>query len=267
MDAERVHQTDSEVFSLSFQWFPAVPQWKNYVKIWEKIPLPLSKPSVATLTIFSFVAIWNDYMGPMIYFNTTAKKTIQLGIKMFIAQYSAEYELVMAASVLSLIPVLAIFRRGRRGAGLAALFCGNGRHSYESRFHFGSQGRAHLAERRWTEAARAVFQGNNMQAQLLVMKGEAVLTKADCSPEYNLLAQCDCLNVRYGREGQASMYTYIALAVVFIGALNWGLIGLFRLDLIRLIFGDMSLISRIVYVLVGICGLYLLTFFGRVKEQ
>lgn len=60
---------------------------------------------------------------------------------------------------------------------------------------------------------------------------------------------------------------YIALVIVFIGALNWGLIGLFRLDLVRLIFGDMSLISRIVYVLVGICGLYLLTFFGRVGEQ
>lgn len=60
---------------------------------------------------------------------------------------------------------------------------------------------------------------------------------------------------------------YIALVVVFIGALNWGLIGLFRLDLVRLIFGDMSLISRIVYVLVGICGLYLLTFFGRIREQ
>lgn len=59
---------------------------------------------------------------------------------------------------------------------------------------------------------------------------------------------------------------YIALVIVFIGALNWGLIGLFRLDLVRLIFGDMSLISRIVYVLVGICGLYLLTFFGRIRD-
>lgn len=59
---------------------------------------------------------------------------------------------------------------------------------------------------------------------------------------------------------------YIALAIVFIGALNWGLIGLFRLDLVRLIFGDMSLLSRIVYVLVGICGIYLLSFFGRVKS-
>lgn len=85
-------------------------EYGNYFRI----ALPLSKPSVATLTIFSFVTIWNDYMGPMIYFNTTEKKTIQLGIKMFIAQYSAEYGLVMAASVLSLIPVLAIFLAGQK---------------------------------------------------------------------------------------------------------------------------------------------------------
>ena len=66
------------------------------------------------MTIFSFVAIWNDYMGPLIYFNSTSKKTIQLGIKMFIGQYSTEYGLVMAASVLSLIPVLIIFLGGQK---------------------------------------------------------------------------------------------------------------------------------------------------------
>ena len=60
---------------------------------------------------------------------------------------------------------------------------------------------------------------------------------------------------------------YIALIVVFIGAVNWGLIGLFRLDLVRLIFGDMTWISRIIYVLVGICGIYLLTFLGRVDQE
>lgn len=85
-------------------------EYGNYFRI----ALPLSKPSIATLTIFSFVGIWNDYMGPMIYFNKTENKTIQLGIKMFIAQYSAEYGLVMAASVLSLIPVLAIFLGGQK---------------------------------------------------------------------------------------------------------------------------------------------------------
>ena len=57
---------------------------------------------------------------------------------------------------------------------------------------------------------------------------------------------------------------YTALVIAIIGAVNWGLIGLFRFDLVALIFGQMSLISRIVYVLVGICGLYLQTFFGRV---
>ena len=55
---------------------------------------------------------------------------------------------------------------------------------------------------------------------------------------------------------------YIALIVVFIGAVNWGLIGFFNLNLVALLFGSMSWISRIVYGLVGICGLYLLTFYG-----
>lgn len=48
----------------------------------------------------------------------------------------------------------------------------------------------------------------------------------------------------------------IALALIIIGAINWGLIGLFQFDLVAAIFGDMSVISRIVYSLVGISGLW-----------
>lgn len=81
----------------------------NDYRIYFRIVLPLSKPSLATLTIFSFVTIWNDFMGPMIYFNTTRLKTIQLGIRMFIGQYSTEYGLIMAASVVALVPVFIIF--------------------------------------------------------------------------------------------------------------------------------------------------------------
>lgn len=77
--------------------------------IYFKIILPLSKPSLATLTIFSFVTVWNDFMGPMIYFNDTELKTIQLGIRMFMGQYASEYNLIMAASCVALIPVLAVF--------------------------------------------------------------------------------------------------------------------------------------------------------------
>lgn len=55
-----------------------------------------------------------------------------------------------------------------------------------------------------------------------------------------------------------------ALIITVIGALNWGLVGLFRFNLVSWIFGDMSWISRIIYVIVGICGLYLLSFLGRI---
>ncbi len=53
----------------------------------------------------------------------------------------------------------------------------------------------------------------------------------------------------------------IALTIAIIGAVNWGLVGLFSLDLVALIFGNMSWISRIIYALVGISGLYLITFY------
>jgi multiple sugar transport system permease protein len=78
-------------------------------QIWAKIMLPLSKPALSTLTIFTFVTTWNDFLGPMIYLTKTDLKTIQIGLRMFISQYSAEYGLIMAASVVSLIPVLIIF--------------------------------------------------------------------------------------------------------------------------------------------------------------
>lgn len=77
--------------------------------IWRRIMLPLSKPSLATLTIFTFVNTWNDFLGPLLYLHTESKKTLQLGLRMFIGQYSAEYGLIMAASVVALIPVLIVF--------------------------------------------------------------------------------------------------------------------------------------------------------------
>ncbi|AZK45101.1 carbohydrate ABC transporter permease [Paenibacillus lentus] len=77
--------------------------------IWARIMLPLSKPALSTLTIFTFVSTWNDFLGPMIYLTKTELKTIQIGLRMFISQYSAEYGLIMAASVVSIIPVLVVF--------------------------------------------------------------------------------------------------------------------------------------------------------------
>ena len=77
--------------------------------IYFRIMLPLSKPALATLTIFSAVFVWNDFMGPLIYLHSESLKTIQLGLRMFIQQYSADYALIMAASLVSLIPVVVLF--------------------------------------------------------------------------------------------------------------------------------------------------------------
>ncbi|ONI46263.1 MAG: DUF378 domain-containing protein [Candidatus Epulonipiscioides saccharophilum] len=63
-------------------------------------------------------------------------------------------------------------------------------------------------------------------------------------------------------------FDYIALAFVVIGAINWGLIGFFQFDLISLIFGGWaSWVSRVIYAIIGICGIYALTLFGRVSND
>lgn len=59
---------------------------------------------------------------------------------------------------------------------------------------------------------------------------------------------------------------YTILTIAIIGAINWGLVGFFKLDLVALLFGDMSLISRIIYAVIGLCGLYLISLYGRVTN-
>lgn len=62
----------------------------------------------------------------------------------------------------------------------------------------------------------------------------------------------------------------LTLAIAIIGAVNWGLIGFFSFDLVAFLFGSMSWLSRIIYALVGICGLYLISFFaycGGVRRE
>jgi hypothetical protein len=60
---------------------------------------------------------------------------------------------------------------------------------------------------------------------------------------------------------------YLMLALVIIGAVNWGLIGFFRFNLVTFLFGDMTLASRIVYGVVGIAGLYVISMYGRIGSM
>lgn len=59
---------------------------------------------------------------------------------------------------------------------------------------------------------------------------------------------------------------YLLLALGIVGCVNWGLVGFFRFDLVAFLFGDMSWLSRIVFALVGLSGLYMLSFFGRIRS-
>lgn len=77
--------------------------------IYRRIILPLTKPAIVSLTIITFVNTWNDYMGPFIYLSSTENKTLQLGLKMFVGMYDTQYAYIMAASVLSILPVAILF--------------------------------------------------------------------------------------------------------------------------------------------------------------
>ena len=59
---------------------------------------------------------------------------------------------------------------------------------------------------------------------------------------------------------------YTILTIAIIGEINWGLVGFFKLDLVNMIFGDMTIISRIIYAIIGLCGLYLVSLYGRVTN-
>lgn len=67
---------------------------------------------------------------------------------------------------------------------------------------------------------------------------------------------------------QTRAFDATALTLVIIGAINWGLIGFFKFDLVAMLFGGMdSLLSRIVYALVGLAGLYTLSFYGKLSDN
>ena len=74
--------------------------------IFSKVMLPLAKPALSTLIIFTFVQVWNDYTAPLIYLNTKEKYTIQLGLTFFQSEHTMQYIVIMAGTVCALIPII-----------------------------------------------------------------------------------------------------------------------------------------------------------------
>jgi multiple sugar transport system permease protein len=77
--------------------------------IWLYIYLPLSKPVMATVAIFSFMGHWNDFMNPLIYINSDNLKTLTLGLRSFVGLYVTETNLLMAASIVVILPCILLF--------------------------------------------------------------------------------------------------------------------------------------------------------------
>lgn len=59
----------------------------------------------------------------------------------------------------------------------------------------------------------------------------------------------------------------ILLTLAIIGCINWGLVGFFKFDLVSTLFGDLTWFSRIIFAIVGLSGLYLISFYGRIRSQ
>lgn len=81
----------------------------NYLTIYGKIILPMSKPALCTVGVFTFMNTWNDFMGPLLYLNSQEKKTVSLGLQMFIGQFSQQWNLLMAAATVVMIPMIIVF--------------------------------------------------------------------------------------------------------------------------------------------------------------
>lgn len=59
---------------------------------------------------------------------------------------------------------------------------------------------------------------------------------------------------------------YTTLTIIIIGAINWGLIGFFNFNLVAFLFGQTTWISRVIYAIVGLCGLYQISVYGRIRD-
>jgi multiple sugar transport system permease protein len=78
-------------------------------RIYRTIAMPLARPALITVAILTFMFAWNDFLGPLIYLSDQSKNTLALGLALFVGQHSTEWGILMAASILMMIPMVAIF--------------------------------------------------------------------------------------------------------------------------------------------------------------
>ena len=87
----------------------------SLITIFWKIYLPLARPALATLALFSFMASWNDLLSPLIYMPTDLEKTtLTVGLSLFQTQYSGRWTVMMAGALVSIAPIVLLFLIAQR---------------------------------------------------------------------------------------------------------------------------------------------------------
>jgi multiple sugar transport system permease protein len=81
----------------------------NEFQIFAQLTVPLMKPAIAVVAIFSALGAWNDFMGPLIYIQNDQLYPLSIGLQMFRTQHDLQYSMLMAASTLVALPVVVIF--------------------------------------------------------------------------------------------------------------------------------------------------------------
>jgi len=78
-------------------------------RIYLQVDLPLLKPAIATVAMFNFIDVWNDFFFPLILLSSDAKKTVPLGVQAFFGEFTVQWDLLFAALNISVLPVLLLF--------------------------------------------------------------------------------------------------------------------------------------------------------------
>ncbi|MEI8195280.1 MAG: carbohydrate ABC transporter permease [Phycisphaerae bacterium] len=86
----------------------------GYVRIFWHVILPLSRPALVTLALFTFLGLWNDLMGPLIFISSEEKMTLPLGLERFKGMYTTDWGPLMAGTLLMLVPMLILFGMGQK---------------------------------------------------------------------------------------------------------------------------------------------------------
>lgn len=87
----------------------AVVDGAGHWQVFSRIVIPMSKPALATLTVFAFMAAWNSFLWPLVAINSEALMTLPLGLSHLHGRFTTEWNLVMAGSTISVVPIVAVY--------------------------------------------------------------------------------------------------------------------------------------------------------------